>query len=376
GSMDTTLPRVPPTAGFVVDRNAGNAPLTVRFEDRSGGTIEGRLWDFGDGTPTSTATHPVHVYAAHGVYDVAFTVTGPAGTDTLIREDLVTLAEFQVLAFEDFELPSGWTVGPPNDTTRGSWEQGDPEGTVHFGVHVQPELPASGAACWVTGLAAGDYLAEWDVDGGRTTLQSPTFPLATVEDAHVSYARWWSNNLAAADDDTLRVEVSSDAGATWWPLESVSRSGTAWQWVQFRIADHVTPTDEICFRFVASDLGQSSLVEAGMDAFEILGRGRSTSAEPEAEPVRPEALAIRPNPFRSAASIRWTAPRVGSVRIAVYDLSGRLVRVLENGERPAGDGETAWDGRDARGRPVANGVYTVRIETADGTAMRKVVRLR
>jgi hypothetical protein len=292
------------------------------------------------------------------------------------REGLVTVADFQQVVFDDFETPSGWTVHSADDAVQGSWEQGDPESTILFGVHAQPELPASGASCWITELAAGDFAASGDVDGGSTTLRSPILQLATVEEPHVSYARWWSNNLAAADDDTLQVDVSSDAGATWWPLESVERSGTAWQWVQFRIADHVTPTDETCFRFVASDLGRSSLVEAGVDAFEILGRGRSTSAEPPASPVRPEALTVRPNPFRSAASIRWTAARVGSVRITVYDLGGRLVRVLESGERPAGAGETAWDGRDAHGRPVASGVYAVRVQTADGTATRKVVRLR
>jgi PKD repeat protein len=375
GSMDTTLPRVPPQAGFVTDRIAGNAPLTVRFEDRSTGTVEGRLWDFGDGSG-STATNPVHVYTAYGTYGVTLTVSGPGAPDALTRDDLVTVAGFQHVAFDDFEAPSDWNVVAPNDAVRGRWERGDPEGTFNFGAPVQPELPASGTSCWITELAAGAAPGVGDVDHGSTTLKSPIFPLAAVDDPHVSYARWYSNNFAGWDDDVLRVEASSDAGATWWPLETVAWTETEWKGVQFRLADHVVPTDETCFRFLASDLGQPSLVEAGVDVFEILARAPTTSAGPPVPLARPEAPTIRPNPFAAGATIRWTAPRVGAVRIVVYDAGGRLVRVLENGTRSAGPGEVVWDGRDARGRAVASGVYAVRIETPGGAATRNVVRIR
>jgi len=374
GSMDTSIPRTPPTAGFEVDRIAGNAPVTVRFRDRSVGTIEERIWNFGDGSPPSKATDPVHVYAAHGLYDVRLTVTGAGASDTIVRSALVTVDGFRYVEWDDFESPSGWAVGPPDDAGRGRWEWGDPEGTTAFGVWVQPEEPASGRRCWMTSLAAGSFASDWDVDGGTTTLLSPVYDLAGVDDPFVAYARWYTHNLGPAPDgDVFVVEASSDGGDTWHPLETVSRSATSWQRVQFRLADHVQPTGAVRFRFLASDLGEGSLVEAGVDAFEILGRGAPTAAEPAIG--APPAPTVRPNPFSSRAWVRFEAP-VGPVRVTVHDLAGRVVRILEDGTRPAGAATLVWDGRDAGGHPVASGIYAVRIRTTGGTSMRKVVRIR
>ena len=50
----------------------------------------------------------------------------------------------------------------------------------------------------------------------------------------------------------------------------------------------------------------------------------------------------------------------GSVELAVFDGSGRLVRQLATGSEAAGASRTIWDGRDARGNPVGSGIYFVR----------------
>ena len=53
---------------------------TVRFDDRSEGTVTGWLWDFGDGC-TSTERNPFHTYREDGVqYTVTLTVSGPDGS--------------------------------------------------------------------------------------------------------------------------------------------------------------------------------------------------------------------------------------------------------------------------------------------------------
>ena len=49
------------------------------------------------------------------------------------------------------------------------------------------------------------------------------------------------------------------------------------------------------------------------------------------------------------------------MRRAVYDLAGRLVRVLVEGEVPAGSHQAVWDGRDASGRAMASGSYLARL---------------
>ncbi len=49
------------------------------------------------------------------------------------------------------------------------------------------------------------------------------------------------------------------------------------------------------------------------------------------------------------------------VDLAVYGIDGRRVRVLVQGELPAGEHRLTWNGRDDAGRPVASGVYLIRL---------------
>jgi PKD repeat protein len=78
-----------PVAAFNSAPNSGNAPLLVSFTDASTGTITSRSWSFGDGA-TSTATNPTHSYAA-GTFSVSLTVTGPGGSNTLTKPNLIVV---------------------------------------------------------------------------------------------------------------------------------------------------------------------------------------------------------------------------------------------------------------------------------------------
>jgi len=103
-------------------------------------------------------------------------------------------------------------------------------------------------------------------------------------------------------------------------------------------------------------------------------------AEPEVGAARvPTRLSLEatPNPVLRTAGIRWQLPAAGRARLAVYDVSGRTVRLLVNsGATEAGTYVTAWDGRDESGRSVANGTYLYRLETDSGTRTAKAVLLR
>jgi hypothetical protein len=90
----------------------------------------------------------------------------------------------------------------------------------------------------------------------------------------------------------------------------------------------------------------------------------------------PTALAITgvvPNPFNPRARIRFDVPAAGRVDLAVFDLRGRLVKVLVADRLPAGRHETTWDGRDDSGRGVAAGVYFARARAGRATVTTKMV---
>ena len=68
------------------------------------------------------------------------------------------------------------------------------------------------------------------------------------------------------------------------------------------------------------------------------------------------ALAVSPNPFGSAANIRYQPRGSSPVSLEILDLGGRVVRTLEPGHRSA-----RWDGTNNGGRQVEAGVYIVRL---------------
>ncbi|MFZ5517544.1 MAG: PKD domain-containing protein [Candidatus Zhuqueibacterota bacterium] len=81
---------VAPTAQFSGAPVSGNAPLVVNFTDMSTGTVESWSWNFGDGG-TSTSQNPSHTYSAAGTYSVELTVTGPAGSDSELKTNYITV---------------------------------------------------------------------------------------------------------------------------------------------------------------------------------------------------------------------------------------------------------------------------------------------
>ncbi len=84
---------------------------------------------------------------------------------------------------------------------------------------------------------------------------------------------------------------------------------------------------------------------------------------------------VSPNPARGGpVSISFRIARPQPVEVAVYDAAGRRVAALGTLDA-AGDVSVAWDGLGAEGRPLAEGVYFVRIDGRDFRTAAKVTRL-
>jgi flagellar hook assembly protein FlgD len=57
----------------------------------------------------------------------------------------------------------------------------------------------------------------------------------------------------------------------------------------------------------------------------------------------------------------------------VFDVAGREVTVLVQGEKAAGEHDVLWTGQDSRGRQVPSGVYFVGLRTTRDLLARRVV---
>jgi hypothetical protein len=83
-----------------------------------------------------------------------------------------------------------------------------------------------------------------------------------------------------------------------------------------------------------------------------------------------------PNPCHGRLAVSYTLAAAGVVRLGVYDVGGRLVRSLVDGERPAGTALAVWDGSGADHAPVGPGVYFLQLTGAGFREARRVEVLR
>jgi subtilisin family serine protease len=100
------------------------------------------------------------------------------------------------------------------------------------------------------------------------------------------------------------------------------------------------------------------------------------AVESEGVLTSPRLVWSAPNPFAGATEISFVVRERSPVSVEIYDVAGRLVRVLSRGERPPGSYGVRWDGRDASGRQAASGVYLCRVTGVGLGGTAKVVLLR
>jgi hypothetical protein len=110
--------------------------------------------------------------------------------------------------------------------------------------------------------------------------------------------------------------------------------------------------------------------------FGMLTAGTTAGVEP-ASSATFALHAPAPNPAAHEARLSWSQPRAGDARLDVFDLSGRLVRVVERGTHAAGAHTATWNLADESGAPVGTGLYFARVAVAgEGTRTVRVTVVR
>ncbi len=82
-----------------------------------------------------------------------------------------------------------------------------------------------------------------------------------------------------------------------------------------------------------------------------------------------------PNPFNSSTVIRYHLKSNTKVVLEVYDITGRLINILVNENRPQGDRTAVWNGTDMGNNPVKSGVYLYRLKGDGFEETRKMLIL-
>ena len=344
-----------PVVAFALSDTAGTAPLTVTFTDQSTGTVDSWAWDFGDGG-TSTAQSPDHIYTAAGVYDVTLVVTNGCGSDTLTLVQAVEVSEAAVIpvAAFSFDPASGcapvqvaFTDASTGDIDTWAWSFGDGQTSAEQ----SPSHTYAGAGVFdvqliVSGSAGADTMTVADA----VTVDLPVVAAFSYSDTLITYP----NDIVFTDESA--GDVSS------------------WHW---DFGDGVTDTiADPTHTYIAPGIYDVTLIVTNgcsADTLTVAGavRVNGVTGLGDLQDARFALQGNYPNPFNPSTTVVFTLEKASHTRLEVFDISGRRVATLVDGERAAGRHEVLWRPRD-----VASGMYFTRLWADGQTATRRMTLLK
>jgi hypothetical protein len=286
-----------------------------------------------------------------GLHDVRVSATG---YQTIEREGV--LVEDGAIANEDFILASpafydAFELGTGEWT--GDWSLTTEEANTP--THSLTESPGGG-------YGNHDY---------KVATLAQAIDLSNAESAELSF---WHRYQTESNYDFCYVELSGNGGSSWTRVATFDGYLADWTEVRIDLEDYLDSTG-FKVRFIFDSDGWIQYDGWYVDDVAIFAS--SDSSDIEETLVSTLRVMNHPNPFRPKTSIRYDVPVRGDVDLAVYDVSGRLVRTLLAAEpHGAGTYGIPWDGRNDGGQEVAGGVYFARVGIAGGAASAKMVLLK
>ncbi|MCA9753993.1 MAG: PKD domain-containing protein, partial [Gemmatimonadetes bacterium] len=389
-------------------------PLTLSAQGSfdPDGTIVSWDWTFGDGD-TGTGPEPTHAWTTSGTYDVVLTVVDNAGraesvaagvtvSDTA-SDPLPDLAWYPM--DEGFGAVAGDSTGQGNDAaiSGAAWTAGPDGGALFFdGIDdyaIVPDYPKSSSTLTVSAWVRADSRPQWASIAKNWALSPGAFHLGLYEDDGDLQAF-----VAQSNETTVGVREGTPLPLGEWQHVALVCDGDLVRLYRNGFEVDRAPYDgTLLTTRAALGIGVKtngagtapnntlpSFWNGSIDDLRIYGRAlcqNEVRALAAWEPVtgagslpgdvtRLWLAPAHPNPFTEATRLEYALPTDADVSLTVYDVAGRRVRDLVRRLQPAGRYAVQWDGRSRDGRPLAPGVYFVRIEAAGEREVRKVLRLR
>jgi hypothetical protein len=157
---------------------------------------------------------------------------------------------------------------------------------------------------------------------------------------------------------------SADHGATWKQVAD-RITGRTYDWTV-----PMEETEEAMIELVAMD--ELGAMGSWISEPFVIGKGVTTSALPTEFGLRIAGA----NPARGATQLALALPLAAGVDVKVYDVKGGLVKQVVRQALTPGWHRLTWDGRDQSGRPVASGIYFVRMIAGERVHTARVVLMR
>ena len=270
--------------------------------------------------------------------------------------------------------------------------------------------------------SAGVIVSGWPINGRKVSIDGvdEVLPTLAADGAHGAIVAWGGGNTGHHNQRAHHLLASGLLDAS-WPATGVALSFdgseqinqvmasdgsggaiVAWQQGGFDIfAQHVLASGALDSAYPANGravvlltheesepdivaTGAGGAIVTWMDtrdgntdiyALQVLAAGNTVGIPPSTAPDV-NFFPPRPNPARGSMTLRYALPRQASVRLAIFDVTGRRVRDLTVGPKPQGEHAIDWDLRDQQGQPVGVGIYFARLEVERHTLIQRIGRLR
>lgn len=168
-------------------------------------------------------------------------------------------------------------------------------------------------------------------------------------------------------------------------------------WIRLRIQLPPVGVDSVAWQLIAADSFNVTLRKAYFNYLSVRGGALHGMHNPKYAidalvasrnaligiinisyevPEKFELTQNYPNPFNPSTKFKFSLPKESDVTIAVFDITGRLVKVLAKDKFTAGKYEVDWDGTNDVKAKVASGVYFYRIVAGNYSDVKKMVLVR
>ena len=166
---------------------------------------------------------------------------------------------------DDFEAARGWTVNlnGTDTATTGGFQRANPADTNSSGAK-QLGTTTSGSNDLVTGATAGASAGANDIDGGVTSVTSPTITLPAGASA-LSFNWYLAHGSNSSSADFLRVSIVSGTTVTQVFQQAGAASNRNGAWAARSVNLSAFAGQTVRIRIEAADASTASLVEAGVD---------------------------------------------------------------------------------------------------------------
>lgn len=370
-----TTQNVAPVANFTASSTTICAGQSVVFTDLTcKGNPTVRSWTLtGSSSPSSTLASPTVVYQTPGTYSVSLMSQNSYGSNTMTKTNYITV------------LPA---VSKGEPTFEEGLENGDPTTNSSGFTHLSPVASRFAVTNTAAFTGSNSYIAKittGSAAGNVFSFTTKSFDISQIPSTSIPKFTFYCSYVQPSVDvaEVLRIYISTDCGGTYKQLLERSGLGLAYstsatyasnfvpktisQWKRIGIGNLTS----IGYGTAQNAIFRIDVVSAGGNSVYIDNINMSANYAGvnniQSDKVK---VSIYPNPTKSFATLKLNSA-IGSknCKISLYDLSGREVSVIYNGQ--INEGKQEFEINHPNNETF--GLFIISITTEFGTVSSPII---